>query len=311
MMSRHFAGFSYRCFTFMTVATAIVLWLVPIQPSFSEDAASPSQSQNFSMVDGKGVPVCEAYLELLNKTRFERTPFCGRPHEGPVKGFEHLEGHFMNLEEISLLFTKVWEFMRFGDQGRTEKFFYPNSDPKLAYWSTDATSQHTLALGLKNGWLSVWSFSAPVDISNDGTPLNVIIWQGYGATGVGKMCGTDYAGSTWQLSYINQRAFVLTADRKSIDETQTRLVFGAPRGVPRSVDPQLPGGNVKPGPNAFRPLADSVGIFKFEGSYYIETEGRAEDKYGGPAPVRVLLREHGSTKQVCTLNPESVPIPQD
>ena len=177
-MSRHFAGFSCRCFTFMTVATAIVLWLVPIQPSFSEDAASPSRSQNFSVLDGKGVPVCEAYLELLNKTRFERTPFCGRPHEGAVKGFEHLEGHFMNLEEISPLFTKVWEFMRFGDQGRTEK---------------------------------------------------------YGATGVGKMCGTDYAGSTWQLSYINQRAFVLTADRKSIDETQTRLVFGAPRGVPRSV----------------------------------------------------------------------------
>lgn len=52
-------------------------------------------------------------------------------------------------------------------------------------------------------------------------------------------------------------------------------------------------------------------FFKFEGSYYIETEGRAEDKYGGPDPVRVLLREHGSTKQVCTLNPESVPIPQD
>lgn len=134
---------------------------------------------------------------------------------------------------------------RFGDQGRTEKFFYPNSDPKLAYWSTDVTSQHSLALGLKNGWLSVWSFSAPVDINNDGTPLNVIIWQGYGATGVGKMCGTDYAGSTWQLSYINQRAFVLTADRKSIDETQTRLVFGAPRGVPRSVDPQLPGDAVR------------------------------------------------------------------
>jgi hypothetical protein len=310
-MNARLPGFSCRCLILITVATSTLLWLFPLQSSSAEDAASSSQNKNFNMLDGKGVPVCEAYLELLNKTEFESTPFCGRPHSGPVKGFEPLDGHFISLEEIWPLFTKVWEFMRFGDQSHAERFFYPNTNPQLAHWSADAASQRTLALGLKLGWLSVWSFSEPVDINNDRTPLNVVIWQGYGATGTAKMCGTDYAFSPWELSYINQRAFVLTPDSKSIDESQTRLIFGALRGAARSVDPQLPSGSVKPGPNAFRPLADSIGIFKFEGRYYIETEGRAQDKYGGPAPVRVLLREHGNTRQVCALNPESVPIPQD
>ena len=83
------------------------MWLAPLQFSFAQEGSNSDTDRNFSLKEGRGVPVCEAYLELLNRTKFEVTPFCGRPSEGPVKGFEHLDGHSMKQEEIWPLFTKV------------------------------------------------------------------------------------------------------------------------------------------------------------------------------------------------------------
>lgn len=300
------------CLSFTKIVAGFVMWLAPFQLALGQESSKSNTDRNFSLLEGRGVPVCDAYLELLNKSKFEISPFCGRPHEGSVNGFQHVEGYFMTLEEAQPLFTKVWEFMRFGDQNHIERFFYPNAtSPKLAHWSTEATDQHTLARDLKSHWTSVWAFAAPIDINNDGVPLEVIIWQGHGATGTGSRCGSDNAFGPWESSYVNQRAFVLTFDGKSIDESQTRLIFGASPREAQSADPQLPGGSVKSGPGAFRPLADSIGVFKFENSYYIESENRPQDKYGVPAPVHVLLRERGSIRNVCTLNPEAVPIPKN
>jgi hypothetical protein len=218
----------------------------------------------------------------------------------------------MVLEEIWPLFTKVWEFMRFNDQHHVERFFYPNSDPTKSGWSTDATTQGVIAQDLSLGWMYVWTYAAPVDISNNGSPVNVITWQGYGATGTGVRCGSDYAFHPWSDSYVNQRAFVLTADGRAIDEAQTRLIFGAAAGLARGGLPaQLPGGSDTGGAEPFRPLADSIGIFKYEGRYYIETEGRPKSKDTALPPVRVLLRQQGSTRQVCALRPQSVPVPLD
>ena len=73
----------------------------------------------------------------------------------------------------------------------------------------------------------------------------------------------------------------------------------------------MPTGSVERGSKAFRPLADSIGIFKYEGRYYIETEDRPPFKDDDLPPVHVLLREHGSARQMCTLKPVSVPIPLD
>jgi hypothetical protein len=301
---------------FAIAAVVIVMWLIPLRPSFAQGASSRDGERNFSLREGQGVAVCEAYLELLNRTKFKVTPFCGRPDEGPVKGFEHLDGHLMGVAEIWPLFTKVWEFMRFGDQSHVEKFYYPNAfSPELGYYGTDATSKDTLARGWTDGWLSVWAFATPIDINNDGGALNVITWQGYGATGTGSRCGSDYTRGQWNDSYVNQRAFVLTADGKAIDESRSRSIFGAPPGVARREDAQLPGGDVPP--QAFRPLADSIGILKYAGRYYIETQDRpepedAERPEDAELPsVQVLLREHGKTTRVCSLHPQSAPVPVD
>jgi len=165
-------------YTLARAAAVIALSLVPFQFSFSQEARDSDTEPNFSLQEGRGVPVCEAYLELLNKTKFEVTPFCGRPSEGPVKGFEHLDGHFMKEEEIWPLFTKVWEYMRFGDQNHSEKYYYPPTDnpPTAAHWSTEATSHASLALSLRHHWMNVWAYTTPIDINNDGTGLSIMCW---------------------------------------------------------------------------------------------------------------------------------------
>ena len=293
-------------------AAFMAMWLVGGPSCFGQEGPNSDTDRNFSLQEGHGVPVCEAYLELLNKTKFEVTPFCGRPHEGLVKGFEHLDGHAMRQEEIWPLFTKVWEFMHFGDQNHKERFYYPNNvSPQLAYWSSDATSRDTIDLDLSNGWMYVWAFSPSIDINNDGAPLSIITWQGYGATEAAVRCGSDYASRSWDISYINQAAFVLSADGKSIDENKTRLIFGVSPDAKEPAVQQAPAGNSKSAAKAFKPLADSIGVFKYEGRYYIETEGRPAFKDDDLPPVHVLLREHGSARRVCTLKPVSVPMPMD
>jgi len=81
----------------------------------------------------------------------------------------------------------------------------------------------------------------------------------------------------WNAAYSHQRAFVLTAARTK----------------------------------HFRPLADSIGIFKYEGRFYIETEDQPMEKVDAQPPVHVFLREGAGTRQVCSLQPVSVPVPVD
>jgi hypothetical protein len=302
-----------RCwFVSASIAIVSVIGLSVVRPSFADEGSDPDSDPKFSLQQGQGVPVCDAYLQLLNQTKFDVTPFCRRPDEGSVKGFEHLERHYLDLEEIWSLYTYVWEFMRFNDQHHVEKFFHPNVDRNKSYWSADATTREVIAYDLRLGRSYVWTYAAPLDIANNGSALNVIIWQGGAATGTGAQCGSDYSVHPWTDSYIHTRAFVLTADGKAIDEDQTRLIFGAPAGrAHESMTRQLPGANLPAGAKPFRPLADSIAIFKYAGRYYMETEDQPDSKDAELPPVQVFLRENGSTRKVCTLRPESVPVPLD
>jgi hypothetical protein len=44
----------------------------------------------FKLTKGRGIPVCEAYLQRLNSTLYSTPPFCGRPENNSVPGFEAL-----------------------------------------------------------------------------------------------------------------------------------------------------------------------------------------------------------------------------
>jgi hypothetical protein len=290
---------------FMVAIAVVTLSALPII-SFGDEPSGQGDDKQFALTNGKGVPVCEAYLDLLNRTPLERTPFCGRPENGPAP-FVHLERRDVGIDEILPLFNYVFEFMRFNDQHHVEKFFRPNDDPKKSYWSTDATTPEVIGQVLGFHWMHVWSYDTPIDIANDGKPVRVLIWQGYGASGSGASCGVDYAAGPWYGTYTEQRAFVLNADGKTIDEPQTRAIFGMV-GDPASKGRGEAG--LPPGATSFAPMADSIGIFGYDGRYYIQIENKPAARGLPPPPVEVLLREHGNTSKVCAYRPLNVPIPE-
>ena len=51
------------------------------------------------IVRGKGIPVCEAYLQRLNQTVFHWAPYCGRPENDQIPGFERLKRVRLTPEE--------------------------------------------------------------------------------------------------------------------------------------------------------------------------------------------------------------------
>jgi hypothetical protein len=242
----------------------------------------------------------------------ERTPFCGRPDNGPHPDFIPLTRHDLSAEEIMSLFTYVWEFMRFDDQRHEERYAHPQLDPSKSFWSANPTDLETIEKFLRFGWLNVWSYAAPIDIENDGNPIPLVIWQGYGATSKGADCGTAYP-HVWTDSYIEQRPFVLSTDGKTIDEGRTRAIFGAPvNGAAKSdvsISPPVHTPGLPIGATPFHEIGDSIGIFGYRAKYYFQTENMPISRTARSSPVKVFLRQNGQTNEVCAYRPESVPIP--
>lgn len=273
--------------------------------SLGTQPASENGDPQFTMITGHGVPVCEEYLELLNRTPVEQTPFCGRPENGPPP-FLSLERRDLGVDDILPLFNYVFEFMRFDDQHHVEKFFHPQPDRSKSAWSTNATTPDGISQFLGLGWMHVWTYTSPVDISNDGKPVRLLVWQGYGVSTTGASCGGDSASTAWDDTYTPQLVFVLSTDGITIDEAQTRAIFGANGALRQPVNKA----GLPPGATPFNSLADSIGIFGYKGHYYIQTENKPKSHGALPSPVKVFLREQGHTTQVCAFRPQNLPIPE-
>ena len=263
--------------------------------------------KRFSIVRGHGVAVCDAYLQLLNQTHFDVTPFCGRPDDGT--GFMHLRRHYWGVDQIFQLVPHVYGFMVFDNQFHLGRWFTPNPEnPNKPLITTNPDTRDSIADFLRRNWMRVWSYEEPIDIENDGSSLDVLIWQDGGTR-----CGSDYADHPWTFPYVPQQAFIINSDGKTIDERLTRTIFGGPEesSPTRSLrrPKYIPG--VAYHANPFRPLAESIGIFGYRGRYYIETENRSKTQDGPLPPVIVYLREHKSTAKLCTFRPENVPVPAD
>ncbi len=289
----------------------IAFLLLPFA-SLAREPSIPVSPAPFTLTEGRGLPVCDAYLEVLNRMPLERTPFCGRPDNGPHPDFIPLTRHDLSAEEIMSLFTYVWEFMRFDDQRHEERYAHPQLDPSKSFWSANPTDLETIEKFLRFGWLNVWSYAAPIDIENDGNPIPLVIWQGYGATSKGADCGTAYP-HVWTDSYIEQRPFVLSTDGKTIDEGRTRAIFGAPvNGAAKSdvsISPPVHTPGLPIGATPFHEIGDSIGIFGYRAKYYFQTENMPISRTARSSPVKVFLRQNGQTNEVCAYRPESVPIP--
>jgi len=284
-----------------SVLALVLLGLSDILSGAAVGAAKDDSLRHiFSVVKGHGVPVCEAYLDLLNHQEFAVMPFCGPPDGDSRNGFQSLERRHLTASEILALFNRAYEFMHFDNQDHVERIFHLNVEhPERSVWNADVESETGIKELMENGVLNVWTYVAPLDLENNGSSDHVLIWHGYGATDSAAACGelVPRPGTAWDATYVPTRAFILTTDGKRIDEQRTRAVFGA-SGALVGKRVEGPGKFAKARP--FRPLADSVGIFRYQGRYYIDTQNIPKSE-GAPTPIVVSLRENGHTKQQCSL----------
>jgi hypothetical protein len=262
----------------------------------------------FQLVRGSGLPVCEAYLQRLNQEDFDRPPFCGRPGGTGVLGFKD-PGRvpFTNDESIDLA---PWVL------ALTDPAIYvPPSDydsvnangGEVVKLSDSAKLQAQLYLQYRT---TSWHFKSPIDINNDGKPLNIALWDWDRADN--RDCGIP-GGRTGLPQRTLRVGLVMTKNRRSIDQLQTIAVFGHPDGGLRLFTGAVLGRKDELFLHGLRLLGDSYGVFEFQDKFYIDTfmdasfqndvaedfDNKPQSRENLEKSLGVFLREQGKTRLVC------------
>jgi hypothetical protein len=149
---------------------SVVLGLMMAEVCFTADIDDINQTWHFTLTQGKGEAVCEAYLVRLNSVDYTKLPssplsqpFCDRPENDKVSGFVKLNRAPVTLGERNRLLANVYNFTHPSamiPEWRINDFFA---------WSLGKISQ------------PIWRYDPPVDIDNDGVPEDVIVWRGVGS----------------------------------------------------------------------------------------------------------------------------------
>jgi hypothetical protein len=273
-----------------------ILWAFIGCPHEGSAARAPdvNHKYHFTLIKGKQLPVCRAYLERLNAVDYDAeggtttAPYCDRPENTQVEGFSELSRVTLTENEANLLLLDLWNFTH-----------------------PDALTEKRLLSPVRapvNGRLPIWRYGSKVDIDNDGVPDNLIVWQGYGASKALAGCGDEYghgpAGAVIERSW--QIAYVMTADNKAIDHDRTQAIFGHPKG---NHEFQCATGVSKNCVvKGFAPIGTSISIFEYSGEYYFDAlygesgdlQGRQRgNRMGEINTFGLFIRKNASTRNVC------------
>jgi hypothetical protein len=243
----------------------------------------------FILTKGKRVEVCEAYLKRLNKTWFEKLPFCGRPENTDVPGFEKLNRVALSAEEIYPIEYRIRDFIYTGNQYIHDKSdeMRPENKEKVIFFINQ---------GLELQSLGAYRYNPPIDFDNDQKPDNLLVWEQSRFS-----CGSIHEEYGLFPTLGMTIVFILEPDSLSVDAKKTKALIGHPIGC----YPKPDGKGCYD--NRFRPIGDSMGIFRYKGITYFDTFfntwGDFEGKRGKDPNIwrtlGVFKREKGQTKQVC------------
>jgi hypothetical protein len=262
--------------------TADALRSRPVSPEPEAEVAAINdrpKHYHFRLTQGPHVPVCEAYLQRLNQTLFHRQPYCGRPETDLVPGFEVLHRKRLSREEFAALDRDVSTLIYGQPLGSNWKPSYPASYAP-----------------------SAWRYDPPVDIDNDGTADNVIIWSVDDVKY--PLCGTP-SGPNMINEHGAQRALVSRPDGQSVDVGKTNELFGL-AGLSKADAAHIRNFNVA---MSYQPIGIETGVFRFRNTTYYDTfihtrpgvesakQRRAGVRVGDE--VGVFLRRDDVTRQVC------------
>lgn len=170
----------------------------------------------------------------------------------------------------------------------------------------DSYATHWTSSGGGGPVIHAWHYEPRVDIDNDGSRRDVIVWTGRPVDENNRPCGSiPEAPRLTEPIRVQQLAFVLTKDGQDIDDARTLAVFGHPTGGRPSpeVHPRS-----APFPY-FIPIGGSLDIFQYRNETYFDTffDGGGWPDFAGKRADMPSLKNHlvvfilhsGATRQVC------------
>ncbi len=253
-------------------------------PAVAETAPDATPPFRFKLLRGAHFPVCRAYLERLNTSKYKDYPYCDRPEGDYVRGFGLLHRQQLDEKEKERLYPIVWEL---GNPGY----------PVTPYVLRTTVDQMGGIQGI------VWTYKEPIDIENNGKPDKVVVWRGWGAQAGTGVCGTPYPSNARRPLHVNQQIYILSAKTNNVDVRKTMAVFSRPNSaLPKIVKHYVTGTREQ-----FLPWGQAENIFEYRGRFYFDGF-QYDPRYGYPNgtasrsiadKLDVFIHEDGRTKRIC------------
>lgn len=222
---------------------------------------------------GRGVPVCEAYLQRLNQTLFYLPPYCGIPENDQVPGFARLSTKPFSSPSLNRVYGEVkngiWAALQ--------------RDGPIA---NDTTELAHKALRI---------FDPKVDIDNDGHPDNLLMYIGEDEEL--SECGRSSVNFPYGPLEV-PKPYLLKPDSSHVDNNATIALFGVePTTMPYG-DKTIP---------YYTPVGFSISVFEFRNTYYFTAfVGRMDPQPGFEAHERrwivVYHRSKDRLDEVCHID---------
>jgi hypothetical protein len=272
--------------------------------AFSLSAVAQPKRNEFTLSVGTGVEVCEAYLKRLNEAEFTTFPYCDRPEDDRVAGFEKLNRVPLTVDEAVRLFPEADGLITYGDvqhhsqvdARRSERGLPPADNGARSYASDNQARVDQGVLPLS------YRFEPRVDIDNDGHAEDVVVWKQF----------------SWPCGAINGRNprpqrgtthLLVLDDSGRLDEERTRAIFGHPRGDILTYTHDAGRTRTLDLSSHFRTVGNTYGVLSFRGETYFDTfygslGDLRNERVGQPGIVNtlaVLQRSGDQAALVCEL----------
>lgn len=262
-------------------------WVDSSRLKFIRKVGGGTGAPLFTLTRGRGIPVCEAYLQRLNVTDYSQNlsssapvPYCGIPENDQIIGFKSLHRVPLAADLVVRLSGELRILWYQPDPHLNRR---PAGEQGASEW-----------VGLR---MKAWRYSPEIDVDNDGASENIIVWQGYGLTDGAAICGEPFTPNyTWGYR-PPQMPLVMNGDL-TVDLQKTATLFGRRGG--KGLDFGI-------GHPPFHPIGHFITLFEYRGLIYLgaffdssgDYEGRRRGEPDLANTLGVFLRRHGSTKQLC------------
>lgn len=236
---------------------------------FNLSHAEENQKPIFKLVKGKGVEVCEAYLNRLKATTFAgNDPTEARINEPLFDGFIDLKPIPLTAEEIQQIYFKIVSFDRYQDQDILEKSMEATEDKKDITEHIKIKVEQFMRADKDTPFVR---YQTLLDMDNDGVADDIVIKN-------------------------NNFAYIMDKKLQRINEERMKTIFADPELIIWST--------IK----VFPPLVAPIHIFAYHNKFYFDGATNlfmADNQYNvgidktKPVLLAVFVYEKYQKRKVC------------